>query len=97
MYPVLFEIGGLTITSFGVFMALSFLTGGWVFASEMERKGQDPELAWDMVMWAAIGGILGAKLYYMVLHWPETLANPWGASSPAAASSGTAASSPPWR
>jgi len=76
MYPVLFEIGGLTITSFGVFMALSFLTAGWVLAAELKRKGEDPELAWDMVMWAAVGGILGAKLYYMVLHWPETMADP---------------------
>jgi phosphatidylglycerol:prolipoprotein diacylglycerol transferase len=79
MYPVLFEIGGLTITSFGVFMALSFLTAGWVLSAEMRRKGENPELAWDMVMWAAIGGILGAKLYYMVLHWPETVAAPWRA------------------
>lgn len=76
MFPVLFEIGGLTITSFGVFMALSFLTAGWVLSAELKRKGEDPELAWDMVMWAAIGGILGAKLYYMVLHWPETIADP---------------------
>lgn len=79
MYPVLFEIGGLTITSFGVFMALSFLTAGWVLSAEMRRKGENPELAWDMVMWGAIGGILGAKLYYMILHWPETAAAPWRA------------------
>ncbi len=76
MFPVLFEIGGLTVTSFGVFMALSFLTAGWVLTAELKRKGEDPELAWDMVLWAAIGGILGAKLYYMALHWPETLADP---------------------
>ena len=76
MYPVLFEVGGLTITSFGVFMALSFLTAGWVLSMEMRRKGESPELAWDMVMWAAIGGILGAKLYYMILNWPETVAAP---------------------
>lgn len=76
MYPVLIEIGGLTITSFGVFMALSFLTAGWVLSAEMRRKGESPELAWDMVMWAAIGGILGAKLYYMGLHWEDTIAAP---------------------
>ena len=79
MFPVLFEIGGLPITSFGVFMALSFLTAGWVLSAEMKRKGEDPELAWDMVMWAAIGGILGGKLYYMGLHWQDTLADPWRA------------------
>lgn len=79
MYPVLFEIGGLVVTSFGVFMALAFLTGGWTFSAELKRKGNDPELAWDLVMFAAVAGILGAKLYYMALHWQQTVAHPWSA------------------
>lgn len=79
MYPILFELGGLTVTSFGVFMALSFFTAGWVLSRELARKRQDPDLAWDLVMYAAIGGILGAKLYYMLLHLDETAADPMGA------------------
>jgi phosphatidylglycerol:prolipoprotein diacylglycerol transferase len=79
MYPVLFKAGGLVITSFGLMMALSFLTGGWVLSRELGRKGENPEVAWDVVMYAAVGGILGAKLYYMILHWPETAADPLGA------------------
>lgn len=42
MYPVLFEIGGLQITSFGVFMALSFLTAGWILSGELRRQGPRP-------------------------------------------------------
>jgi phosphatidylglycerol:prolipoprotein diacylglycerol transferase len=80
MYPVLFKAGGLVITSFGLMMALSFLTGGWVLSRELGRKGENPEVAWDVVMYAAVGGILGAKLYYMILHWPETAADPLGAT-----------------
>ena len=76
MLPVLFEIGGLTVTSFGVFMALSFLVGGWVATREMHRKGGDPEIIWDLLLWAALGGIAGAKIYYLFLHWPDTVANP---------------------
>ena len=79
MYPTLFQIGGLTITSFGLFMALAFFTAGSVLAHELRRQRQDPDLAWDLVMYAAVGGILGAKLYYMLLRWPETMADPWGA------------------
>ena len=79
MFPVLFEIGGFQVTSFGVMMALSFVVGGWITARELKRKGHDPEHAWDLAGYAAICGILGAKLYYMVLHWPETAADPWGA------------------
>jgi phosphatidylglycerol:prolipoprotein diacylglycerol transferase len=79
MHPVLFKVGGLVVTSFGLMMALAFLTGGWLLSRELRRKGEDPEIAWDLVMYAAFGGIIGAKLYYMVLHWPETAADPMGA------------------
>ncbi|HSU17890.1 prolipoprotein diacylglyceryl transferase [Longimicrobium sp.] len=77
MLPVLFRIGGFTVTSFGVMMALSFVTGGWILARELRRRGQDPEHAWDLAGYAAIFGIVGAKIYYMILHWPETAAHPW--------------------
>jgi len=79
MFPVLFRIGGFTVTSFGVMIALSFVVGGWILARELGRKGQDPEHAWDLAGYAAIFGILGAKIYYMILHWPETAAHPWAA------------------
>ena len=76
MLPVLFKIGGFTVTSFGVLMAAAFLSAGWMLARELRRQGEDPEHAWDIVGYAAIFGILGAKLYYMALHWPETMADP---------------------
>ena len=62
MYPVLFRIGGFTVTSFGVMIALSFVVGGWVLARELEYRKQDPEHAWDLCGYAAIFGILGAKI-----------------------------------
>jgi phosphatidylglycerol:prolipoprotein diacylglycerol transferase len=80
MFPVLIKIGGFTVTSFGVMIALAFVAGGWVMARELGRKGQDPEHAWDLAGYAAIFGILGAKIYYMILHWPETAADPWHAT-----------------
>ena len=76
MLPVLFRIGSFTVTSFGVMIALSFVVGGWVLARELKSRGQDPEHAWDLCGYAAIFGILGAKIYYLFLHWPETAANP---------------------
>jgi len=78
MYPVLFEIGGVTITSFGVMMFLSFLGGAWVLSRQLKQRGFDPELAWDFLLWLALGGILGAKLYYNALHWEDLKADPIG-------------------
>jgi phosphatidylglycerol:prolipoprotein diacylglycerol transferase len=79
MYPVLFRIGDFAVTSFGVMMALSFLGGGWLAAKELQRKGENPELAWELVWYAAIGGVVGARLYYLILTWSQTVADPWGA------------------
>ena len=76
MFPVLFRIGGFTVTSFGVMIALSFVAGGWIMGKELRRKGQDPEHAWDLCGWAAISGILGAKIYYLILNWQLTVAQP---------------------
>ncbi len=76
MYPVLIQIGGFTVTSFGVMMALAFLVAGWVAARELARVGLDPEHAWDMVGYAAVFGILGSKIYYMILNWQDTVADP---------------------
>ena len=85
MYPVFFELpdfipflGGAPITSFGVFMLLSFLTAGYVLRAELRRVGEDPEKAWDFVFMAVVGGILGAKGYYVLLNWEQLLADPIG-------------------
>lgn len=79
MLPVLFEIGGFQVTSFGLSIALAFLAATWLVARELRRSGGDPDHAWDLAGWAAICGILGAKLYYLFLHFPQTAADPWGA------------------
>lgn len=83
MYPVIFELpdwfpilGGEPITSFGVFMLLSFLTGGYLLRAELGRIGEDPEKAWDLVFMAVVGGILGAKGYYILLNYPRLVSDP---------------------
>jgi phosphatidylglycerol---prolipoprotein diacylglyceryl transferase len=76
MYPHLFTIGDFTVTSFGLMMFLSFVGGAWVLARQFELRGLDPEAAWDMLLWIALGGILGAKLYYVALHYEALLENP---------------------
>jgi phosphatidylglycerol:prolipoprotein diacylglycerol transferase len=83
MYPELITLdlpilGTITITSFGVMMALSFLTGFWVVRLELRRKGMDEDLAGDVLMGAIIGGIVGAKIYYVLLNWPQTVQDPLG-------------------
>lgn len=78
MYPVLFEIGNFPITTFGLMMFLSFISAAWLLAIQLERRGFDRDIAWDVLAWVAIGGILGAKFYYLALHWQDLVADPVG-------------------
>jgi phosphatidylglycerol:prolipoprotein diacylglycerol transferase len=76
MFPVIFKIGDFPITSFGLMIFLSFISGSWIMAKQLKRYDMNPEIAWDVLAWIAIGGILGAKFYYLALHWQDVAANP---------------------
>ncbi len=71
MLPVLFRIGSLDITSFGVMVALGALVGLWVFRRELARSGL-PEAALDAAVYGLVGGLLGAKLLYVFEHLDES-------------------------
>ncbi|MCI0433063.1 MAG: prolipoprotein diacylglyceryl transferase [Gemmatimonadetes bacterium] len=78
MYPVVFRIGSFPITSFGLMMFAAFLVGAWILGKQLARYGMDSKLAWDLLAGMAIGGIVGARLYYVGLHFDDFLANPMG-------------------
>jgi len=59
-------------------LVVGLLVSAFLLRSEMRRKGLRFELVESMVVAAVIGGILGAKIYYMVQHGREFLDNPWG-------------------
>jgi phosphatidylglycerol---prolipoprotein diacylglyceryl transferase len=77
MYPVLLHVGPITIYSYGVMMALGFLAAGWVLSKELQRQGKDPNLASTLVLWAAVGGLIGARLLFLVEEWQAFIADPW--------------------
>jgi len=66
MYPVLFEIFGFPISTFGVMLAVAFLSGTWLTALRMREIGLDPEQATTMLIYAMVGGIGGSKLYFAI-------------------------------
>ncbi|HEY3374337.1 MAG TPA: prolipoprotein diacylglyceryl transferase [Candidatus Aquicultor sp.] len=75
MLPVLFKIGPLTIHTYGVAMAIAFLVAVILIRSEAKRKGFNPDIAYDIVLFAMIGGILGARIVYVIDFWSEFASN----------------------
>jgi len=77
MIPDVLHIGPVPIHLFGIFLALAFLAAGWAAGREFERKGYDPALASSAVVWAALGGLVGARLWIVLDAWPEFVRAPW--------------------
>ncbi len=67
VYPLVFRIGSFEITGFGIAMMLGFVVGGWLIALELRRRRWNEEYGADMIVAAVIGGVLGAKLWYVAL------------------------------
>lgn len=71
MLPELGSVGPFTFYSFGLMAALAIVAAGVFLAVDMRQRGVDPGIAVEMVIAAAIGGFLGARVYYVVEHWGE--------------------------
>jgi phosphatidylglycerol:prolipoprotein diacylglycerol transferase len=65
---LIFHLGPITITGYGIMMAVGFLVGGWAIYQELKRRGMSDEYASDIVVASVIGGVLGAKVWYAVLY-----------------------------
>jgi phosphatidylglycerol---prolipoprotein diacylglyceryl transferase len=76
MYPELFHVGGFTMNSFGVMMALAFIAAGFVAHWQFKKRGVKPDFIYGLLIAAIVGGLFGAKIHYLILHpeqWPGNL------------------------
>lgn len=76
MIPDVLHIGPIPIHVFGLCLAAAFMVAGQVAAREFERKGYDPVVGSQVLVWAAVGGIVGARLWLLLDEWPEFIADP---------------------
>jgi len=67
LYPLVFQLGPLTITGYGLMMMVAFLLAGWAMQRELRRRELNEDYAADVVVAAVLGGIIGAKIWYVIL------------------------------
>ena len=77
MIPVLFKLGPLTVYSYGMMMAFGFLAADFVISSECRRRGLNRDFASSLVVWAAISGIVGSRLYAVIDNFSSYMHDPW--------------------
>ncbi len=69
MRPELFEIGPLTVHAYGFFLALAFIVGMLVSFWYLRKQFMDAYVVFELVLAAAVGGIVGARIFYIIGHW----------------------------
>jgi phosphatidylglycerol:prolipoprotein diacylglycerol transferase len=65
VHPFQFGVWRLNFTGFGIAVVMSFVVAQMIAQQEMERMGHDSSPVGDIVIGAIIGGLLGAKLYFV--------------------------------
>ncbi|MBS4021663.1 MAG: prolipoprotein diacylglyceryl transferase [Dethiobacter sp.] len=73
---VLFNIGGFSLHLFGLMVALGFLAGTYAAFRGAEKKGYDKEKVADLLLYMLIGGVIGARVLYVVQNLGYFLPNP---------------------
>jgi len=59
------SIGPLTLQTFGLMFAFAFIVGGVLVYKRLEELGKPGDWAYEGVFAALIGGIVGARLYWL--------------------------------
>lgn len=67
------QIGPLFVRFYGIILMAGALAGGWLAAREVKRRGMDPEIVWDLLIWLIVGGVIGARLWHVFTPSPSAL------------------------
>jgi phosphatidylglycerol:prolipoprotein diacylglycerol transferase len=62
---------GISIKTFGVTFALGFLACGAVVARRLRELGKPVDWAYEIVFAALIGGVVGARAYYVIENYDQ--------------------------
>lgn len=71
MHKIAFQFGSLTISWYGILVATGFLAGLWNASRRAVTVGIPAEQILDLGPWLVIGGIVGARLLYVVSYWSD--------------------------
>lgn len=69
MYPVLFRIGPFALHTYGVFIAMAFLSAIALALREARRAGEDPNRILDLCFYILVAAIVGSRILYVLVNW----------------------------
>ena len=76
MHPVLFQVGPLTVYTYGVLAAVGFLLGLLWAYRQAPRAGLDPRKVWNLGVYGILFALVSSKLWFISSAWEYYVANP---------------------
>ena len=64
----------LYLRYYGLILVSGAFAGGYLASLEARRRGRNPDLVWDAILWALIAGIIGARLWHILTPPPSMVA-----------------------
>lgn len=71
MHPILFELGPLTVRTYGPLLTLAFISGIWFTARRARKQGLGIEWLPDLSLIILISAIVGSRFFYVIYHLEE--------------------------
>ncbi len=65
------HIGPLDLQTFGICFALAFLASGLIMTRRLRELGKPTDWAYEMVFAALVGGLVGARVNYLIQNWDD--------------------------
>ena len=63
------SVFGFEIAFYGIVIGLSVVAGILMAAHLAKKSGQDPDIYYDLAIYAVIISVIGARLYYVIFSW----------------------------
>lgn len=76
MFPRLFHIGSFYLPTYGVVLAIAYLTGIWLLRRKAIAAGLPEQKILDFSLYLLASAILGAKAMLILVEWRRYVANP---------------------
>src|SRR4029450_4980965 len=76
MHPILFEIGGFPVYTYGVLLAAAYLLGLQFALWRAKVRGLDPNRVMDLGIWIIVSAQVGAKMLLVIVEWDTYSRNP---------------------
>lgn len=87
MFPVIYDFGDIdifgfsfhpVINSYGFMLMLAFYSCYFFLNKDLKRLGHNPSLAGDIIFAAAVGGIVGSRVYFLLENFDQFISDPIG-------------------